>query len=51
MITDTHTEAVINTGIHNIEIIIIDNSKAQDTDKAQIEAKKDYKMVIIIRQM
>ena len=49
MIADTYIEVVINTGIHNIEIIIIDNSEAQDTDKAQIEANKDYKMIIIMR--
>ena len=41
MITDTHIEVIINTGIHSIEIVIIDNSKAQDIDKAQIEANKD----------
>ena len=44
MITDTCIGVVINTGIHNIEILILDNSKAQDIDKAQIEANKDYKM-------
>ena len=49
MITDTHIGVVINTGIHNIEILILDNSEAQDIDKAQIEANKDYKMIIIMR--
>ena len=51
MTTDTHIEVVINTGTHNIEILILDNSEAQDIDKAQIEDNKDYKMVIIMRQM
>ena len=49
MIADTHTGVVINTGIHNIEITILDNSEAQDIDKAQIEAYKEYKMIIIMR--
>ena len=46
-----HIGVVINTGIHNIEILILDNSEAQDTDKAQIEVNKDYKMIMIMRQM
>ena len=49
MITDTHIGVVINTGIHNIEIVILDNSKAHDIDKAQIQANKDYKMITIMR--
>ena len=49
MITDTHIGVVINTGIHNIEILILDNSEAQNIDKAQIEVNKDYKMIIIMR--
>ena len=48
MIADTLTGVIINTGIHNIEIVILDNSEAQDIDKAQIEANKDYKMIIIM---
>ena len=51
MITDACIGVVINTGIHKKEILILDNSKAQDIDKAQIEASKDYKMIIIMRQM
>ena len=34
MITDTCVGVVINTGINNIEIVILDNSKGQDIDKA-----------------
>ena len=49
MIADIHTEVVINTGILNIEVEIWHNSKAQCIDKVQIEANKDYKMIIIIR--
>ena len=51
MITDTCIGVVINTGIHNIEILILHNSEAQDIDNAQIEANKDYKMIIIMRRM
>ena len=51
MIADTCTEVVINTGILNIEVEIWLNSKAQYTDKAQIEANRDYKMIIIMRWM
>ena len=51
MITDTCTGVVINTGIHDIEIVILDNSEAQEMDKTQIEANKDYKMITIMRQM
>ena len=51
LITDTHTGVITNTGIHNIEIVIIDNSEAQDIDKAQIEANNEYKMIIIMWQM
>ena len=39
MITDTRIGVVIDRGIHNIEIIILDNSEAQVIDKAQVEAK------------
>ena len=49
LIVDTHIGVIINTSIHNMEMVIIDNSEAQDRDKAQIEANKDYKMIIIMR--
>ena len=35
MIADTHIGEIINTDMHNIGTVIIDNSKAQDIDKAE----------------
>ena len=46
MITDTHIGVVINTGIYNIEILILHNSKAyryrQGSNRSQQRLQNDY---------